>query len=149
MKNILCLILFVLGFQVNAQAKLSLDTTNVYIAKYNKVDTSLILEDVLLKDLLKSPNIYKEKYVRIFGFLDLDLPNSAIYISEKDFEQKNITNRILFVLHKEDTYTLSQKINKEFGFVTGIFHLIEEDKFVGGLFRIQRVDKIKKELKSK
>ncbi|RZK11276.1 MAG: hypothetical protein EOO46_07325 [Flavobacterium sp.] len=116
---------------------------NVFKAKYDKVDTDLKPIEVSLSELIKNPKKYNKKFIKTVGFLALDLSNSVLFISLKDFQKHFTANGILFVLPKEDIIQLSLKINKEFAYVEGYFHLVEENNFPGGLFRIQKVDKIK------
>lgn len=141
MNNKLYLTLIFFALNLNAQDKT--ESANVFSASHDKVESNLIPIDVSLEKLIKNPKEYNKKYVKLFGFLSLDLTNSALYISRKDFEQSNTSNAIIIVHPKEDIFQLSLKINKEFVYITGIFHLIEKSDFSSGLFRIQSIDRIK------
>jgi len=121
----------------------NVDTVNVYNTKYDKLNDSIKIVNVKFDDLIKSPEKYKRKYVRVTGFLHLDLPYCLFYESEKDYRNQRKDNIILFMMHKEDSYLLSKKFNDKVTIVSGIFEIIESDLFKNMIYQIQNVDIIK------
>lgn len=134
----------ILSFKALGQNKIdTVETVNVYNSRYDKLKDSLNVVDVLFEDLLKSPKQYKNKYIRVSGFVHLELPYCTIYKSEKEYINKEKSNVIGFVMHKEDSYVLSQKFNDKQSFVSGIFVFLESELFKYAIYRIQNVDVIK------
>ncbi len=129
---------------MNAQNKNeSVDTLNIYSSKYNKINDSIKVVDVSFDDLIKYPEKYKKKYIRVSGFLHLDLPFCILYKSEEDYNKKEKLNVIAFIMHKEDSFELSKNFNDKIAIVSGIFALITHNDFTKGIYEIQSVDTLK------
>ena len=127
-----------LSGQVNSKP---IDTINIYTEKYYKLKDSLSKPiDVSLEKLLKNPKKYDRKYIRVSGFLHIDLPYSLLYKSKESFTNGEKSNTIIFLLHKEDCYVISQKHNNLIVIVSGVFNIYNKQKLI---YSIQKVDAVK------
>lgn len=144
MKSFLLILLFFISSKMNSQNKIeSVETVNIFNRDYSKLNDSIKIIEVAFEELLESPEKYAKKYVRVSGFLHLDLPFSVFYKSEEDYIKNEKLNAMVFLMHKEDTYAMSLRFNNKYAIVSGVFVLLSQNDLNIGIYQIQRVDAVK------
>jgi hypothetical protein len=135
--------LFIISFSIKLNGQVNsktIDTIHIYTEKYNKLKDSLTKPiDVSLEKLLKNPKKYNRKYIRVSGFLHIDLPYSLLYISKESYTNGDKSNTVIFMLHKEDCYVISEKHNNLIVIVSGVFNVYNKQKLI---YSIQKVDAV-------
>ncbi len=142
MKTFFFLLLIAFSINLNGQTGgKSFDTIHVFSAKYYKLKDTLAKPiDVSFEKLLQHPKKYDRKYIRVVAFLHIELPYSLLFKSSESYAKNEKSNSIIFLLHKEDCYVISQKYNDLIVAVSGIFNIYNEKKMI---YDIQKVDAIK------
>jgi hypothetical protein len=145
MKKNWIILLFIVSFKMNAQNKSeSIESVNIYTNNHNKINDSIKFEEVSFDNLINYPEKYRKKFIRISGFLHLDLPFCVFYKTEEDYNKKEKLNAIAFIMHKEDSYQMSKKFNNKVAIVSGIFELMTtQNELTKGVYEIHRVDTLR------